>query len=461
MLDRLPKILFLLAICSLFFGWGFVSKWKEVFPYKIIEEANIAFKAIVQLNEENTGLPGGVIFWDEDNTSATPIINRYSADAGRELIFSLGSDHAYKDANAGSDYGAWIADREGTIKHAWKGFDKVWTSLENRESLSGDWGYYPVGAHVYANGDLLVSFQGRGIFPFAMGMAKFDKDSNLLWETSEYIHHWFSVDDSGNIYVPGLIKANAEMPLEERNKTLVCDRGNFYYDSILVLDGAGNKVREIDMIEVLLESDLAGLISNDHNDQNTLHTCDPTHLNDVQVLSAEQAQYFPAFAAGDLLLSFRALNTIAVLDAKTDRIKWHQTGFSNQQHSPRYHNDNKILLFDNLGGETGQGVSRVIALDLTSPSSHIVYPTDRDALSDVDIFSQKAGHIDLSSDGSRVLIAWTHAGLISEVDIETGQLLWAWTNNHAIGEQTGRLSVYTAKYINDVNFAMNAGLLSD
>lgn len=460
MLDRLFKILFLLAICSLFFGWGFVSKWKEVFPYKIIEEANIAFKALIQLSEEDTGLPAGVDFWDKDNTSATPIISHYSAAAGEELIFSLGTNLAYKDANGGVGFGAWIADREGAVKHAWKGFENVWTTLERHESVSDDWGYYPVGAHVYTNGDLLVSFQGSNLFPFSMGMAKFDKDSNLLWETNEYIHHWFSVDDSGNIYVPGLIKANPEMPLEGRTKTLVCDTGYFYYDSILVLDSAGNKVREIDMLDVLLESDLAALISNDHNNQKTLHTCDPTHLNDVQVLSAEQAQYFPEFAPGDLLLSFRALNTIAVLDSKTDRIKWHQTGLSNQQHSPRYHNDNKILLFDNLGGETDRGISRILAFDLTSPTSRIVYPTNRDAFA-ADIFSQTAGHIDLSSDGSRVLIAWTHKGLISEVDIDSGQLLWEWTNNHAIGEQTGRLSVYTAKYINDVNFAMNAGLLSD
>lgn len=461
MLDRLFKILFLLAICGLFFSWGFVSKWKEVFPYRFIKEANIAFEALLQLREENTGLPDGVDFWVESNHSATPLINSYSAAAGTELILSLGNELTFRDENNRAGYGAWIADRDGSIKHAWKSFENVWTILENRKSLGSDWGAYAVGAHVYENGDLLVSFQGRGVFPFAMGMAKFDKDSDLLWKNSDYIHHWFSVDDTGNIYVPGLIKASPEVPLEERNKTLVCDKGNFYYDSILVLDSAGNKIREIDMLNVLLESDLAGLISNDHYNQETLQTCDPTHLNDVQVLSAEEAQYSPIFAPGDLILSFRSLNTIAVLDAKTERIKWHQTGFSNQQHSPRYHNANQILLFDNLGGKASLGTSRVLALDVTSPTSRIVYPATSNDLSDVDIYSQTAGHLDLSHDGSRVLIAWTHSGLISEVDIESGQLLWEWINNHAVGEQTGRLSVYTAKYVHDANFGMNAGVLSN
>lgn len=461
MLDRIFKILFLLAICALFFVWGFVSKWKEVFPYSIIQEANIAFQALLQLSEEDTGLPSGVDFWVESNRSATPLISSYSSDAGTEFILSLGNRLSYKDAIGGSGYGAWIADREGVVKHAWKGFENVWKDLENRKSVSDEWSYYPVGAHVYENGDLLVSFQGQGIFPFAMGMAKFDKDSNLLWKNSEYIHHWFSVDDAGNIYVPGLIEASPKLRLEERNKTLFCDKGHFYYDSILVLDGAGNKIREIDMVEVLLESELAGLISNDHNNQKTLLTCDPTHLNDVQVLSAEQAQYFPAFAPGDLLLSFRALNTIAVMDTATERIKWHQTGFFNQQHSPRFHNESQILLFDNLGGETRLGISRILALDVSSPISRIVYPANSTALSDVDIYSKTAGHIDLSRDGSRALVAWTHAGLISEVDIKSGQLLWQWINNHAVGEQTGRLSVYTAKYVHDANFAMNAGVLSN
>jgi hypothetical protein len=82
------------------------------------------------------------------------------------------------------------------------------------------------------------------------------------------------------------------------------------------------------------------------------------------------------------------------------------------------------------------------------------------ALSSSSVENEALTMLELLPGRRRRLRQW-RKGLISEVDIDSRQLLWSWTNNHAIGEQPGRLSVYTAKYINDVNFAMNAGLLSD
>jgi hypothetical protein len=47
------------------------------------------------------------------------------------------------------------------------------------------------------------------------------------------------------------------------------------------------------------------------------HTDDPLHLNDIKVLREEMASAFPTFAAGDVMISMRNLNAIAVLDQET------------------------------------------------------------------------------------------------------------------------------------------------
>ena len=40
--------------------------------------------------------------------------------------------------------------------------------------------------------------------------------------------------------------------------------------------------------------------------------CDPLHLNHVRLLTKEDAPAYPTLAAGDMLISVRNLNTIAI-----------------------------------------------------------------------------------------------------------------------------------------------------
>src|SRR4030095_186146 len=126
-------------------------------------------------------------------------------------------------------------------------------------------------------------------------------------------------------------------------------------DSIMVLDANGRKLREIDTVKALVNSDLTGLFNSNQEQPYTIETCDPTHLNDVQILTQEMAAQYPRFKAGDLLVSFRTLNTIGVLDPETELFKWHFDGPSHQQHSPRFLGKNAIVFLDNLGGQISRG----------------------------------------------------------------------------------------------------------
>ena len=123
---------------------------------------------------------------------------------------------------------------------------------DKRKAISGTWRVYPTCAYLYPNGDILVSYQGNNIFPYPMGLAKFDKDSKLLWKRDGYYHHWFSVDAEGKIYVPGATVVDS--PLHVKGYTFIkCKKKQFPFETVVILDSGGNKIKEIDLHKALMD----------------------------------------------------------------------------------------------------------------------------------------------------------------------------------------------------------------
>ena len=189
-------------------------------------------------------------------------------------------------------------------------------------------------------------------------------------------------------------------------------------------------------------------------------SCDPTHLNDVQVLGEEMAAQYPRFRAGDLLVSFRTLNTIGVIDARTGLFKWHYQGAAHQQHSPRFIGGNLVAFMDNLGGPKARGTSRIVTVDVGTSKADTVFPRPGSPLPEATFRSKTAGHIDLAGTGDRMLVSWTKQGLVWEIDLRTGEVLWELVNNHDVDGHAARISVWTAKYVPAVDFEMNHGKVS-
>ena len=133
-----------------------------------------------------------------------------------------------------------------------------------------------------------------------------------------------------------------------------------------------------------------------------------------------------------------SINTLLAIDRETDSVKWRMTGHTIAQHSPRLQADGGIIVFDNYGGHSELGGSRVVRLDYGSDQLQEVYPR-RDSASGVDFFSSYAGVIDLHPDGQRGLVSVTEQGRILELDLKTGQLLWEYTNNHDLGSYPGHV----------------------
>lgn len=84
------------------------------------------------------------------------------------------------------------------------------------------------------------------------------------------------------------------------------------------------------------------------------------HPNDIDILYSNLAHKFPAFNTGDLVLSFRNIHLIAVVDPGNGKIKWWSHGPWRFQHDPDFTEDGKISVYSN---NTGLGNSEIIKID--------------------------------------------------------------------------------------------------
>ena len=444
-MKKVSLLLFLVSVSFIIYLFGFISHSAKIFPYQTLLDAQSAFDSIVK-DLEGVDAAVGIDFWEKPGVEGAVSI-RLSAKAGNEYVFILGDKNSHLDLCPENGCLGWVMDRNGKVLHTWKDTPDLWRPLQGHDTLTDKWSAYPVGAYVYPNGDLLVSYQGNRVFPIAMGLAKFDKDSNLLWKTNGYFHHWFSLDDKGRILIPIATIKESPYKIPQHDKTLLCKEQRFPVDAIAVVDpDTGEVLETIDLIQAFVQSDLVGLFNDIQKDQEIFETCDPLHLNDVQYIDARMAALYPQFDEGDLLLSFRSLNTVAVLDGKTKTFKWHYDGSMHRQHSPRLDGHGHVLVFDNLGWTIKKGKTRVASISVASHASTIHFPNAANEHKE-SFMSKTAGHIDVNRDADRYLVASTHMGLVYEIDLETGNILWEYKNTHKIGDKFARLPVYTALYL--------------
>ncbi len=132
----------------------------------------------------------------------------------------------------------------------------------------------------------------------------------------------------------------------------------------------GNTIRELALIEDIFEStEMSTVIFGTRpdypyqrfdRDPADKSAVDLFHPNDVEAQSSELAPMFPMFETGDLLLSFRNLNLVAVVDPDNGHVKWWNHGPWIGQHDPDFTTDGKISVYNN---NTGRGRSEIIIVD--------------------------------------------------------------------------------------------------
>jgi hypothetical protein len=275
-----------------------------------------------------------------------------------------------------------LIDMKRKVVHQWSvSFSRIWPNPPQLQGRQIDDSQVCIFAcHLYPNGDLLVVFHSLEKTVRGYGLAKVDKDSNLIWSYSGNVHHDVTVGEDGTIYTI------VQRPLNASIKGLEFIPPPWLVDHLVMLSPDGKELREpISILGALRDSPYSTLLSPLETPLKPVETQtmtddalldlrmkqDVLHTNSVNVLSKAMAPKFPHFKAGQVLLSIRSLHSLVVLDPSTGSIVWGARGPWNFQHDAQFLDNGHFLLFDNIGSPRG---SRVLEYDPGQGSFPWSYP---------------------------------------------------------------------------------------
>lgn len=305
---------------------------------------------------------------------------------------------------------AILMDSNGRELHTWRyGFRDIWPDRDvgpwTRTSRA--WRY----AHPLPNGDLLAIFDNLGII-------RLDRDSNLIWASEEPAHHDIDVLPNGDIYT--LTSSCNEIP--RLNPKCVLE------DFITVLKPDGSLKRRFSLLEAWEGSEHREVLA-----EKLTTNRDLFHTNTLEYFDGSLEHLSPLYKEGNILTSFRELDTLAILDATTETVVWTLSGDWGGQHYPTLLPDGRILVFVN---NAKRKASRVEILDPVSGETDWTYRGSPPR----SFYSRRCGAAQWLDNGN-VLVTESQAGRAFEVDVE-GEIVWDFFTPHQLKTKRGAQIAY-------------------
>jgi hypothetical protein len=304
---------------------------------------------------------------------------------------------------------ARLLNMRGEVIHKWdRRFSRIWPRAPHVRNPVEDDKIYFFACHLYPNGDLLVVFHGTGDTPYGYGLAKLDKDSNVVWTYSANAHHDVNVGEDGTIY------ALTQEIVREMPPGLKDLPTPALVDSLVVLSPEGKEQKKIPLLEALRDSPYALFLPS----RETIleKEWDVLHANHCEVLTSAMAKHFPMFKAGQVLVSLRELDAIAVVDPDTRAVVWAAKGPWRGQHDPHFLDNGRLMVFDNRGAGID---SRVLEYDLRTQAYPWTYTKEN---SDA-FYTRIQGRCQRLANGN-TLIVNSRDGVLLEVS-PSKELVWS------------------------------------
>jgi hypothetical protein len=189
-------------------------------------------------------------------------------------------------------------------------------------------------------------------------LAKFDRDSRQLWSVDGWFHHDLDVSPEGDIYAIASNVTYLECP---EGRLPVLD------DQIAVLSQDGREISRLSLARLFKDNITAerrnGILreiekSPGHFTASEDSAFDVLHTNSVFIIP----RAIPGVASkGDILVSIRELDTIAVIDPVYRQVRWTWgPGILDKQHHATVLDNGDFLVFDN---RPDKSTSRVVEVD--------------------------------------------------------------------------------------------------
>ncbi len=331
-----------------------------------------------------------------------PYVSGSIAASGRDGVRFYDRDRAAEGLNlyvSGHAPEALLIDMQGDLVHRWRyPFEKAFPDKEPSDETA-----FFRRAHLFPDGDLLALFQGGG-------MVKLDRDSRLLWASDLPLYNHLFVRPDGSIL--SIAKTARRIPAIRPEPVLE--------DAIVTLGPDGSLRDRLSLIECFRNSEFWDLIHPlpDH--------ADIFHSNTVLPIPEAIAEESPVFGPGNLLVSLREIDIVAVVDpvARTVTAAWR--GPWRAQHQPILDALGNILLFDNQGAD---GNARVVKFDPARGELIWQYPgPEQPSLS-----SPEAGSCQILANGN-ILITESESGRAREI-AANGDSVWLFSSPHRAGHR--------------------------
>jgi len=389
----LRPILALLLLTGAFV-WGFAAERFRIFPIGLIRRAAVVlglrgWTDAVELRSPSPELAAlravPYLSGSVDPNAAAKGVVIHAADAAPGLNF-------YSTLGRGE---AFLVDLDGKLRWRWS-IDRYFSPVELKPGI--DFGY----THLFPNGDVLAYVAERAVL-------KLDRNSRVLWKHLALAHHDAFVADDGAVYA---------LVHETRLVPAISDRYRSLLDDVEVLSADGERRRVVSVFDAIQSSPYAFLLprtaglplSGDADVVDVLHT------NHVEVYDGTLERLSPLFRRGNLLLSMKNLNAVAILDGATSQVLWlwGPTNLS-LQHHPTILDNGDVLLFDN-----GTSRSQVVEVDPRTNAVTWRYAPPKDFFSDIRGACQRLpnGH---------TLITVSQTGWAIEVTPD-GRTVWSYAN---------------------------------
>ncbi len=314
---------------------------------------------------------------------------------------------------------ALLVDMDGRVLHRWQ--RSFLETFPERERIPLN-GHFWRRAVPLENGDLLAIFTGLGI-------ARLDRDSNLIWARPLPVHHDLQMSPGGDIAV--LARKAHVVPR-------VAEEFPILEDFVLVLGPDGAPLRRISLLEAFenAEPEFSWREASRRfwEREKTRRRAaasqrsafDIFHTNSIEILDGRYAARNPAFRAGNALISFCHLDAIAVVDLERTEVVWAEGDAFSLQHDPSLLPSGDVMVFDNLW-RTDR--SRVAIVDPASAEVTWQYAgSEREPF-----FSRTCGNAQRLDNGN-VLITESDQGRAFEVTRDK-RIVWEFLSPHRAGEQ--------------------------